>query len=82
MNTKKTTDNQTLNFRVATFIFIIFSVASMSFTISGIIGEIGETQEDLVDEEYARRKNDKELKEEIKDLKETIKFILDSNAIN
>jgi hypothetical protein len=54
----------------------------MSFTISGIIGEIGETQEDLIDEEYARRKNDKALKEEIKELKNTIKFILDSDAIN
>ncbi len=78
----ETTDNQRLSFRVATFIFIIFSVASMSFTISGIIGEIGETQEDLIDEEYARRKNDKALKEEIKELKNTIKFILDSDAIN
>jgi len=78
---QETTDNQRLSFRVATFIFIIFSVASMSFTISGIIGEIGETQEDLVDEEYARRKNDKALKEEIKELKNTIKFILDSDAI-
>jgi len=77
----ETTDNQRLSFRVATFIFIIFSVASMSFTISGIIGEIGETQEDLIDEEYARRKNDKALKEEIKELKNTIKFILDSDAI-
>ncbi len=79
---RETTDNQRLSFRVATFIFIIFSVASMSFTISGIIGEIGETQEDLIDEEYARRKNDKALKEEIKELKNTIKFILDSDAIN
>ena len=79
---RETTDNQRLSFRVATFIFIIFSVASMSFTISGIIGEIGETQEDLVDEEYARRKNDKALKEEIKEVKNTIKFILDSDAIN
>jgi hypothetical protein len=79
---RETTDNQKLSFRVATFIFIIFSVASMSFTISGIIGEIGETQEDLVDEEYARRKNDKAIKEEIKELKNTIKFILDSDAIN
>ena len=78
---QETTDNQRLSFRVATFIFIIFSVASMSFTISGIIGEIGETQEDLVDEEYARRKNDKALREEIKELKNTIKFILDSDAI-
>ena len=79
---RETTDNQKLSFRVATFIFIIFSVASMSFTISGIIGEIGETQEDLVEEEYARRKNDKAIKEEIKELKNTIKFILDSDAIN
>ncbi len=79
---RETTDNQRLSFRVATFIFIIFSVASMSFTISGIIGEIGETQEDLIDEEYARRKNDKALKEEIKELKNTIKFILDRDAIN
>ena len=77
----ETTDNQRLSFRVATFIFIIFSVASMSFTISGIIGEIGETQEDLIDEEYARRKNDKALREEIKELKNTIKFILESDAI-
>ena len=68
-----TTDNQILKFRVATFIALIFGVASLSFTISGIISEIGAQGDRLEQEKYARRTNDKELQEQIDELKTTIK---------
>ncbi len=73
----KTTDNQRLSFRVSTFILIIFSVASMSFTISGIISQIGRGQDDLVAEEYARKNNDQKIMQEIKALKIIIKELED-----
>jgi len=68
-----TTDNQILKFRVATFIALLFGVASLSFTISGIISEIGAQGDRLEQEKYARRTNDKELQEQIDELKTTIK---------
>jgi len=88
-NNEQTTDNQKVSFRIATFIFIIFSVASMSFTISGIISEISSDKDDLVAEQYARNKNDKRLqdqinemdkehKRELKELKESIKFYIEN----
>ena len=69
----ETTDNQILKFRVATFIALIFGVASLSFTISGIISEIGAQGDRIEQEKYARRTNDKELQEQIDELKTTIK---------
>jgi hypothetical protein len=68
-----TTDNQILKFRVATFIALIFGVASLSFTISGIISEISAQGDRIEDEKYARRTNDKELQEQIDELYVTIK---------
>ena len=68
-----TTDNQILKFRVATFIALLFGVASLSFTISGIISEIGAQGDRIEEEKYARRTNDKELQEQIDELKTTIK---------
>ena len=69
----ETTDNQILKFRVATFIALLVGVASLSFTISGIISEIGAQGDKLQDEVYARRTNDKELQEQIDELYSTIK---------
>jgi hypothetical protein len=69
----ETTDNQILKFRVATFIALIFGVASLSFTISGIISEIGAQADRIEEEKYARRTNDNELQEQIDELKTIIK---------
>ena len=69
----ETTDNQILKFRVATFIALLVGVASLSFTISGIISEIGAQGDKLQDEVYARRTNDKELQEQIDELYSNIK---------
>ena len=69
----ETNDNQILKFRVATFIALIFGVASLSFTISGIISEIGAQGDRIEQEKYARRTNDNELQEQIDELKTTIK---------
>ena len=69
----ETTDNQILKFRVATFIALIVGVASLSFTISGIISEISAQGDKIEQEKYARRTNDKELQEEIEELKVSIK---------
>lgn len=69
----ETTDNQILKLRVATFIALIVGVASLSFTISGIISEISAQGDKIEQEKYARRTNDKELQEEIEELKVSIK---------
>ena len=69
----ETTDNQILKFRVATFIALIIGVASLSFTISGIISEISAQGDRIEQEKYARRTNDNELQEQIDELKTTIK---------
>lgn len=69
----ETTDNQILKFRVATFIALLVGVASLSFTISGIISEISAQGDKLQDEVYARRTNDKELQQQIDELYSTIK---------
>lgn len=69
----ETTDNQILKFRVATFIALIVGVASLSFTISGIISEISAQGDRIEDETYARRTNDKELQQQIDELHVTIK---------
>lgn len=69
----ETTDNQILKFRVATFIALIVGVASLSFTISGIISEISAQGGRIDDEVYARRTNDKELQEQIDELHVTLK---------
>ncbi len=85
----ETTDNQKLSFRVSTFMLIIFTVFSVSFTISGIISQISGGQDDLVAEQYARKNNDRkimlevkeveeDLRKEIKELKETIKFYIEN----
>jgi hypothetical protein len=68
-----TTDNQILKFRVATFIALILGVASLSFTISGIISEISAQGDRIEDEKYARRTNDQELQEQIDELYITLK---------
>ena len=69
----ETTDNQILKFRVATFIALILGVASLSFTISGIISEIAAQGDRIEEEKYARRTNDKELQQQIDELKVTLK---------
>jgi hypothetical protein len=48
-------------------------VASLSFTISGIISEKGAQADRIEEEKYARRTNDNELQEQIDELKTIIK---------
>lgn len=89
---EKTTDAKKISLSVEKFIIVAFSIASISATISGIVSEVGSLGDDDIAEKEARVKNDKrlqreidevreELGNEIYDLRETIKFILENDAI-
>ncbi len=89
---ERTTDAKRISLSVEKFIIVAFSIASISATISGIVSEVSSLGDDDVAEKEARVKNDKRLQKEIEDLRtelgneiydlrETIKFILENDAI-
>ena len=81
MSNEKTTNEKRIVLTIEKFIIVVFSIASISATISGIVSTISSLEDKHIAEQEARRKNDNRLQEEIDELKETIKFILDSDAI-
>jgi hypothetical protein len=81
MSNEKTTNEKRIVLTIEKFIIVVFSIASISATVSGIISTISSLEDKHIAEQEARRKNDKRLQTEIDELKETIKFILDSDAI-
>ena len=74
---EKTTDVKKISLTVEKFIIVVFSIASISATVSGIISTISSLEDKHVAEQEARRKNDNRLQEEIEEIREDIKFILD-----
>lgn len=57
---EETTDNMIVKLKLVSFIAIIFTVASLSFTIAGLIFSIGNGETALTSEISARKTNDKE----------------------
>ena len=65
MKEEATTDTKRVVFTVEKFIVMLFAVASISATISGIINQIGSLADDDTSEKEARVKNDTRLQKEI-----------------